>query len=74
MPNDDQVKTFSVCFELKAHSVGKMRNEVTGRMTQPVFDEEFQFATDEGDFHGGDQSAPPPLAARSIGHDSEFSI
>jgi len=58
----EAIKTFDVVFELKAHSVGKMRNEITGQMTSPVLDEEFSFATDEGPFHGGDQTAPPPLA------------
>lgn len=58
----EEVKTFDVVFKLKAHSVGKMRNEITGQMTSPVLDDEFHFATDEGPFHGGDQSAPPPLA------------
>jgi uncharacterized OsmC-like protein len=62
MTQAEQVKTFKVVYELKAHSTGKMRNEITGRMTEPVFDEEFSFATDEGSFHGGEQTAPPPLA------------
>jgi uncharacterized OsmC-like protein len=57
-----EVKTFDVTFELKADAVGKMRTEIAGQMTSPVLDEEFHFATDEGPFHGGDQSAPPPLA------------
>lgn len=62
-----EVKTFNVVYELKAHSTGKMRNEIEGRMTEPILDEVFRFATDEGPFHGGDQSAPPPLAYFTTG-------
>ncbi len=32
------------------------------RMIEPVYDVEFEFATDEGPAHGGDQTAPPLLA------------
>ncbi|MEP1539173.1 MAG: OsmC family protein [Paracoccaceae bacterium] len=38
-----------------------MRNELTVEMVKP-FHESFELATDEGTFHGGDASAPPPLA------------
>ncbi|NNE52301.1 MAG: OsmC family protein [Sulfitobacter sp.] len=38
-----------------------MRNDLDVRMTQPM-EERFELATDEGPFHGGDASAPPPLA------------
>lgn len=44
-------------------AVGKMRNEIT--VTFPVGTdhcETHQMATDEGGFHGGDGTAPPPLA------------
>lgn len=51
-----------VIFEFSAHSTGKMRNEIDVWMAQPPNEEEWQIATDEGDFHGGDGTAPPPLA------------
>lgn len=40
---------------------GKMRNDLDVRMTRPM-EERFELATDEGPFHGGDATAPPPLA------------
>ena len=42
-------------------AVGKMRNALAVEMVRP-FRETFQLASDEGPFHGGDASAPPPLA------------
>jgi len=50
-----------VAFHATGRAVGKMRNEVNVRMVQPMV-EHFEMATDEGPFHGGDASAPPPLA------------
>ena len=38
-----------------------MRNELSVTMVKPM-EEHFELATDEGAFHGGDASAPPPLA------------
>ena len=38
-----------------------MRNELTVDMVSPL-KETFELATDEGRFHGGDATAPPPLA------------
>lgn len=48
-------------FRCSGHAVGKMRNELDVRMTKPM-EERFELATDEGPFHGGEASAPPPLA------------
>lgn len=48
-------------FRCTGRAVGKMRNELDVRMTKPM-EERFELATDEGPFHGGDASAPPPLA------------
>jgi len=45
--------------DFSAQAVGKMRNEVT---VTASFGGEWGMATDEGPFHGGDDSAPPPLA------------
>lgn len=50
-----------VRFDCTGRAVGKMRNELDVRMVQPM-QEHFALATDEGAFHGGDASAPPPLA------------
>ena len=50
-----------VVFTCTGQAVGKMRNELDVQMTEPMR-EQFTLATDEGPFHGGDASAPPPLA------------
>lgn len=50
-----------VRFDCRGRAVGKMRNELDVTMVEP-FEERFELATDEGSFHGGDASAPPPLA------------
>ena len=39
---------------------GKMRNDLDIRFVRPI-QEQFEMATDEGPFHGGDATAPPPL-------------
>ena len=54
--------SFNVTYELHGRSVGKMRNEVTGRQVEPSIEPEFNMASDEAGFHGGDGSAPLPLA------------
>lgn len=54
------MKTFDVIFEGFGHSSGKMRNDIS--VTWPMMKERFELATDEGPFHGGDGTAPPPLA------------
>ncbi|MEM7303828.1 MAG: OsmC family protein [Pseudomonadota bacterium] len=51
----------TVTFTCSGQATGKMRNDLDVRMTQPM-EERFTLATDEGPFHGGDASAPPPLA------------
>ena len=40
---------------------GKMRSDLDVRMVRPM-QERFELATDEGAFHGGDATAPSPLA------------
>ncbi|MFK7753377.1 MAG: OsmC-related (seleno)protein [Sedimentitalea sp.] len=58
----EQPKTpLEVIFTCAGHATGKMRNELDVKMTHPML-EEFTLATDEGPFHGGDATAPPPLA------------
>jgi uncharacterized OsmC-like protein len=53
--------TAEVQFNCTGTAVGKMRNELSVDMVRP-FHEHFDLATDEGPFHGGEASAPPPLA------------
>ena len=55
-----EVKTFDVIFEGTGTSSGKMRNDI--HVEWPMMKESFDLATDEGPFHGGDGTAPPPLA------------
>ena len=51
----------TVTFTCEGRAVGKMRNELDVTMTEPMV-ERFVMATDEGPFHGGEATAPPPLA------------
>lgn len=53
-------KTFDIIFEGTGTSTGKMRNDIKVHFT--TMDETFDLATDEGPIHGGDGTAPPPLA------------
>ena len=53
-------KKFEVIFEGMGRSSGKMRNDIS--VSWPAMKESFELATDEGPFHGGDGTAPPPLA------------
>jgi len=53
-------KRFDVIFEGIGRSSGKMRNDIS--VEWPMMKESFELATDEGPFHGGDGTAPPPLA------------
>lgn len=50
-----------VQFDCRGTASGKMRNDLAVSMVQPL-QEHFEMATDEGPFHGGDATAPPPLA------------
>ncbi len=64
---DDKQSTFDVVCEMEATSVGKMRTEVDARLVvgpldAPMYEHRFEMASDEGAFHGGADSAPPPLA------------
>lgn len=53
-------KRFDIIFEGKGTASGKMRNDIV--VDWPMQKERFELATDEGPFHGGDGTAPPPLA------------
>lgn len=52
---------FELEFACTGRATGKMRNELDVRIVRPIR-ERFALATDEGPFHGGDATAPPPLA------------
>ncbi len=58
---DEMPSRAEVVFTCRGHATGKMRNDLEVRMVKP-FEESFTLATDEGPFHGGEASAPPPLA------------
>ena len=51
-----------VRFDCVGHATGKMRNDLSVTMKSPFEEGPFEMATDEGSFHGGDATAPPPLA------------
>lgn len=59
------VKTFEIVFEGRGAASGKMRNDI--QVNWPAQGESFELATDEGPFHGGDGTAPPPLALFTAG-------
>ena len=40
-------KTFIVRYEVQGRSVGKMRNEISGRQVEPSIEADFDMATDE---------------------------
>jgi len=58
-------KRIEIVVECDAQSSGKMRNDIEVRV--PGFNETWQLATDEGSMHGGDGTAPPPLALFGAG-------
>lgn len=62
----EKIHTFEIEFEAVAKSVGKMRTEAVIRLNGSD-KEKWELATDEGDFHGGDDTAPRPLAYFAMG-------
>jgi uncharacterized OsmC-like protein len=65
MTDDQKEHEFEILFEAEGRSVGKMRSEIT--VTRPGMAVSYEMATDEGEFHGGDDTAPPPLAYFATG-------
>lgn len=59
---DNAPSRTDVQFNCKGQATGKMRNELAVQMVQPFEEVIHELATDEGPFHGGDATAPPPLA------------
>ena len=60
MSTEDEVKKFDIIFEGAAKSSGKMRCDL--EVDFVTTGESFTLATDEGSIHGGQNTAPPPLA------------
>ncbi len=57
------MRVVPLIFEADARAGEGMRNEVEGRCLAPAREFlPFEMATDEGPYHGGARSAPPPLA------------
>lgn len=61
MTTEQPKDSIDVVFTCAGKATGKMRNDLDIKMVEPML-ESFTMATDEGPFHGGDASAPPPLA------------
>ena len=53
-------KSFSLKFKGNAENTGSMRNDI--EVSFESMNEKYKLATDEGAFHGGKGTAPPPLA------------
>lgn len=66
MTGPNPMSTLGVTMSCKGVSSGKMRNEleVSGNWDHG---DPWTLATDEGAFHGGEDSAPPPLALFAAG-------
>ena len=62
----DSEKRFEVVLVSRATAVGKMRNEITVGFERG-HEGPWELPTDEGGFHGGDGTAPPPLAYFAAG-------
>ena len=56
---------FRVTAEVLRQAAGKVRCDV--RVDMPAWEEHWNLTTDEGAFHGGEASAPPPLALFAAG-------
>ncbi len=61
-PNAGLPPKTEVQFACHGKATGKMRNELAVHMIKPFKEGPFELASDEGPFHGGDATAPPPLA------------
>lgn len=55
--SDQDIKTLEVVFECDARAVGKMRCEMDVRLLVPE-QLEWEFASDEYGYHGGEGTAP----------------
>ena len=66
-PDTVKRKTFPLIIESVGKAVGKMRNEVDVNIVEP-YSKSFEIASDEGVFHGGDETAPSPLSYLAAAH------
>ncbi len=66
-PNAGLPPKAEVQFDCHGKATGKMRNELAVHMVKPFKEGPFELASDEGPFHGGDATAPPPLALFAAG-------
>ena len=62
---DEDIKKFDIEFGVEAKATGKMRTEAV--VTLKGGGEQWEMASDEGGFHGGDGTAPLPLAYFAMG-------
>jgi len=69
--SNDQSHTFSVVFDCNGNAVGKFRNEMKVRLVEPELIE-WDMASDEHGFHGGDGTAPMPISYFTAGLTSCF--
>ena len=58
---ENQPQTMQIEMRCTGIATGKMRNDLDVEFVRPIT-EHFEMATDEGEFHGGESTAPPPLA------------
>ena len=58
---ENQPRTMQIEMRCTGIATGKMRNDLDVEFVRPIT-EHFEMATDEGEFHGGESTAPPPLA------------
>ena len=65
MSDAAKANEFDLIFVGIARSTGRMRCDV--RVDMPAWKEHWDLATDEGTFHGGEATAPPPLALFTAG-------
>ncbi len=68
---EEKERTFNLVFDCTGHAVGKFRNEMTVRLVEPEVIE-WEMASDEHGFHGGDGTAPLPIAYFAAGLTSCF--
>ncbi len=61
MPKTETAKVHEVVFRCRGVVEGKMRNALAVKMEKP-WAENYELATDEGKYLGGEGTAPPPLA------------
>ena len=61
-PNAGLPQKAKVQFDCHGKASCKMRNALSVNMIRPFQEGPYELATNEGPLHGGDATAPPPLA------------